>query len=100
MVIGILQEKYLLVRVNLSRSSLQTQLHFGKQVLKQSYPDKSVFRFSRMRKKLSSSELTANLLKLISAVPVPTLQEILKEPECLVGVSIQHRFNDEGILRW
>ena len=83
------------------RSYLQTQLRFRKHVLKQSYPeDKSVYCFSRMRRKLSSTELSANLLKLIDAFTVPTIEDILKVPDRLVGVCIRHRFEEEGVLKW
>ena len=38
-------------------------------VLKQSHPDKSVYCLSRRGKKLASSEVSANLCKLIHATP-------------------------------
>ena len=59
------------------KKSLEIQLRFHQHVLKQSTTDKSLYCLSRNRHKLSSSELSANLIKLISAYAHPLLDEIL-----------------------
>ncbi len=86
------------------KKCLEVQLRFRQHVLKQPYTDKSVFCVSKRGKKLSSRELSANLLKLISASPQATLTlgDILKSPELLVGMEIKHRFeaDNEGTLAW
>jgi hypothetical protein len=81
---------------------LETQLRFRQHVLKQSTTDKSLYCVSRNRHKLSSSELSANLMKLISAYPHPSMEEILHSPQLLIGLEIQHRFADNwhGIMDW
>ena len=81
---------------------LETQLRFRQHVLKQSTADKSLYQLSRHKRKLSSSELRANLEKLISAYPrLSSLEEMLHSPQLLVGSKIQHRFEDEdGELGW
>ena len=82
------------------RKHLETQLRFRQHVLKQTCTDKSMFCVSRKGKKLSSSELAANLLKLVSVAPSPTTGEVLRSPELLIGLEIRHRFDDCGILTW
>lgn len=82
------------------KKSLETQLRFRQHVLKQA-ADKSLYCLSKNRRKLSSSELVANLMTLISIFPCPSLQEIIRSPQLLIGFEIQHRFEDEdGILTW
>ena len=68
-------------------------------VLKQSHPDKSVYCLSRRGKKLASSEVSANLCKLIHATP-HFAQLLKKVPSLLVGMEIRHRFEDEDGLTW
>ena len=82
------------------RKHLETQLRFRQHVLKQTCTDKSMFCVSRKGKKLSSSELATNLLKLVSVAPSPTTGEVLRSPELLIGLEIRHRFDDCGILTW
>ena len=85
------------------RKHLETQLRFRQHVLliKQTCTDKSIFCVSRKERKLSSSELVANLLKFVSVAPSPTTEEVLRSPELLVGMEIRHRFEDDsGILTW
>ena len=85
---------------NKRRQLLEIQLRFRQHVLKQSHPDKSVYCLSRRGKKLASSEVSANLCKLIHATPCPTTEEILKVPSLLVGMEIRYRFEDEDGLTW
>ena len=83
------------------RNYLEFQLRFRQHVLKQPYSDKSVYYLSKNEKKLTSKELSAKLLMLISAAPSPTTGEILKSPKLLIGMEIKHRFEDEeGIPTW
>ena len=83
------------------KKSLETQLRFRQHVLKQSTTDKSLYCLSQNRRKLSSSELSANLMMLISAFPRPSLEEILRSPQLLIGFEIQQRFeNEDGDLTW
>lgn len=76
------------------KKSLETQLRFRQHVLKQA-ADKSFYCLSKNRRKLSSSELAANLMTLTSTFPCPSLEEILCSPQLLIGLEIQHRFEDE-----
>lgn len=56
---------------------------------------------SRRGKKLSSCELSTNLCKLIHTAPSPTVEDILKAPEKLVGQEIKHCFqNEDESLTW
>ena len=57
---------------------------------------KSVYCLSKKGKKLPSSELSVNLLKLITVTQHVTLEKILKSPNLLVGMEIEHRFEDEN----
>jgi len=79
---------------------LQTQIRFRQLVLKQQYPDKSIFCFSVARKKLHSDQLASNLILLIESTPVLTHDD-LKAPDQLIGQRIRHRFiNEDGISSW
>ena len=50
---------------------------------------------------MPSSELSVNLLKLITVTQQVTLEKILKSPNLLVGMEIEHRFEDEdGTQSW
>ena len=70
-------------------------------MLKQTFPDKSVFQYSTKGKQLTSCELLQNLCKLMDALPCPTESAILANPNLLVGTCIAHRFEDEdGCLEW
>ena len=83
------------------RKYLEVQLRFRQHVLKHPYSDKSVYHLSRNGKKLTSKQLSANLLKLISAIPTPTMDEIIKSPKLLIGMEIKHQFEDQdGIFSW
>ena len=83
------------------RKHLETQLRFRQHVLKQTFHDKSVFFASSKGKKLSSHELHANLLKLVSDTQSPTTREVLRSPVLLIGIEIRHQFEDDsGILAW
>ena len=81
---------------------MKTQIRFRQTVLKQSFPDKTIFYFSKGRKQLQSTDLAKNLTTLIEAAPDPFNEiEILYNPKLLVGTQIQHRFMDEdGDLAW
>ena len=82
------------------KKSLETQLRFCQHALKQSTADKSLYYLSRNKRKLSSFELHANLEELISAYPRPSLEEMLRSPQLLIGSKIQHRFEEDGKLEW
>lgn len=83
------------------KQALRLQLKFRKVVLKQTFPDKSVFQYSNRGKQLTSGELLQNLCKLMDASPCPAESEILADPNLLVGTRIAHRFEDEeGCLTW
>ena len=70
-------------------------------MLKQTFPDKSVFQYSKAGKQLTSFELLLNLCKLMEALPCPTESEILANLKLLVGTRISHRFEDENSdLTW
>ena len=71
-------------------------------MLKQSFPDTTVFYFSKGGKQLKSTELVKNLIKLIEAAQEAFNEvEILYNPKLLVGKQIRHRFMDEdGSLTW
>ena len=84
------------------QEALKVQIHFRQSILKQSFPDKTVFYFSKGRKQLKSADLAKNLTTLIEAAPDPFNEiEILYNPKLLVGTQIQYRFMDEdGGLAW
>lgn len=83
------------------KQALKVQLKFRKVVLKQTYPDKSVFQYSIKGKQLTSCELLQNLCKVMDASPCPTVSAILADPNLLVGTHILHRFEDEdGCQTW
>ena len=83
------------------KNSLEIQLRFRQHVLKQSFENKSVYCLSKKGKKLPSSELSVNLLKLITVTQQVALEKILKSPNLLVGMEIEHRFEDEdGTQSW
>ena len=83
------------------KQALKVQLKFRKVVLKQSFPDKAVYQYSKGKKQLTSDELLGNLCKLMDEMARPTEIEILANPKLLVGVSINHRFvHEDGGLSW
>ena len=84
------------------KEALKTQLRYRQCVLQQSFPDKSVFFFSKGGKQLSSAVLAENLTKLTATMPGPSSEiEIVYNPSLLVGMQIHHRFLDEdGNLEW
>ena len=83
------------------KQTLKTQLKFRQVVLKQTFPDKSVFQYSKAGKQLTSFELLQNLCKLMEASPCPTESEVLADLKLLVGTRISHRFEEEnGDLTW
>ena len=77
------------------RTLLQTQLRFRQFVLKQPYPDKTIFSFSKAKKKLSSDQLMSNLCELIDSSPRVEVADILSMPNSWIGKQIKHRFVDE-----
>ena len=78
------------------QEALKVQIRFRQSILKQSFPDKTVFYFSNGQKQLKSADLAKNLTTLIEAAPDPFNEiEILHNPKLLVGTQIQHRFMDE-----
>lgn len=84
------------------KEALKTQLCYHQCVLQQSFPDKSVFFFSKGSKQLSSAVLAENLIKLTATTQGPSSEiEILNNPSLLVGMQIHHRFLDEdGNPEW
>ena len=87
---------------NKKKEALKMQIRFRLVILKQSFPDKSVYHFSKGGKQLKSGDLAKNLTKLIEAAPKPFNEiEILYNPKLLVGIQIRHRFmNEDGSLEW
>ena len=51
------------------KQTLKVQLKFRKVVLKQTFPDKSVFQYSIKGKQLTSCELLQNMCKLMDTLP-------------------------------
>lgn len=93
--------------------ALKMQIKFRSKVLSQSHPDNSVFKFSHGGKVHSVDRLKQNLYKLLTvtvdeSTPSPaceqsnalSLEDILKQPEVLVGSRIKHRFELDGELVW
>ena len=89
-------------QTNTSSKKLKTQLRYRRCILQQSFPDKSVFFFSKGGKQLSSAIFAENLTKLTATTPGPSNEiEILYNPSLLVGMQIRHQFLDEdGNLEW
>ena len=84
------------------KAALKDQLKFRETILCQEYADRSVFQFSKAKKQFSSQKLLDNLCKLINAAQeLPTIESILTNPRLLIGIHIQHRFEEEdGSLTW
>ena len=87
---------------------LKLQINFRRKILNQSHPDSSVFKFSQNRKQYSIDRLKHNLFRLLieenppdeDDIPVPSPENILAEPELLVGQRIRHQFKVNGKLSW
>lgn len=87
--------------------ALKVQLNFRQKVLQQNCTDKSLFKFSQNRKQFTIGQLTSNLLKLLedssttsTCETIPSTQEILLNPQLLVGKKIKQRFVEDGKLVW
>ena len=78
----------------------EAQIKFRQVVLKQECEDKTAFTFFQNKRQFSSSKLYNNLHKLFSDSH-PSKVEVIANPQLLVGVTIQHCFEDEdGTLTW
>ena len=89
---------------------LKLQVNFRRKVLGQTHPDKSVFKFSHNRKQHSVDQLKQNLYRLLTVDdqnpgpsissdlpdPTPSLEDIMLQPQLLVGQRIRHRFQEDG----
>lgn len=102
------------------KAALKLQINFRHKVLCQSHHDNTVFKFSQNRKQHSADRLKQNLFQLLSdeelsmddlelededpvqcrPVQCPCREDILSQPELLVGLRIQHRFEVDGELSW
>ena len=94
---------------------LKLQIKYHHKVLGQIHHDKSVFQFSHNKRPFSINQLMQNLCQLLateeSHIPgtdqgeplanaIPSLEEVLDQPELLVGKKIKHRFEVDGELVW
>ena len=73
---------------------LKLQINFRHKVLGQTHPDGTVFRFSQGGKKFTNEQLQDNLYKLLATEEDlnPSLEDVLKRTQLLVGQRIKHRF--------
>ena len=87
---------------------MKVQINFRHKVLCQLHQDNSVFKFSQNRRQHSVDRLKQNLVKLLSGTheedsPIATShcpEDISLQPENLVGLRIQHRFEVDDELLW
>jgi len=92
--------------------ALKLQINFRHKVLGQSHSDKSIFQFSKNHKQHSVDHLKHNLCQLLTGIrenattesdqddQVPSLDDVLHQPDLLVGKRIKHRFQVDGKLVW
>lgn len=96
--------------------SLKMQIKFRRKVLGQSHSDNAVFKFSHGGKAHSVEMLKQNLYELLTVTesddkrctPSPdreqdsvlSPEDVIKQPELLVGRRIKHRFEVDGELVW
>lgn len=92
--------------------SLKMQIKFRCKVLGQSDSDIAVFKFTHGGKAHSVERLKQNLYKLLTVTdrctPSPDCEQdsalspedVIKQPELLVGRRIKHRFEVDGKLVW
>ena len=90
--------------------ALKLQFNFRQKVLGQTHSDKSLLKFSHNGKQYTVEQLRKNLCKLLKdqeshsttcdVTPVVTVEEILLQPQLLVGKKIKQRFNENGRLVW
>ena len=84
------------------------QLKFRQKVLSQSLPDSSLFMFSSKGKAHSLEKLKDNLCRLVDDIEQQvapeqetlSFEDILLQPELLIGRKIKHRFEVDGNLVW
>ena len=86
------------------------QFNFWQKVLGQTHSDKSLLKFSHNGKQYSVEQIRKNLCKLLKdqeshgttcdATPVVTVEEILLQPQLLVGKKIKQRFSEDKRLVW
>ena len=82
-------------------AALKLQINFRKKVSCQTHTDKFIFAFSNDGRAYTVSELTNNLLKLLSVVKQPlTPEDISNDPYCLVYQRIEHLFMCDNGLSW
>ena len=82
-------------------AALKLQMNFRKKVLCQTHTDKFIFAFSNNGRAYTVSELTNNLLKLLSVVKQPlTPEDISGDPYSLVYRRIEHLFMCDNGLNW
>ena len=91
---------------------LKMQIKFRHKVLGQSHSDNSLFKFSHGGKPHSVDQLKQNLCQLLMVAGDPecstfsnehdtlALEDVLVQPELLVGRRIKHRFEVNGELVW
>ncbi len=85
---------------------LKLQINFRHKVLGQTHSDISVFRFSQSGRKFTNDELKDNLHQLLptenddSSPTKASLDDIVKQPQLLVGLRIKHRFEEDGQMIW
>jgi hypothetical protein len=101
-----------LTKISDKKQALKLQINFRRKVLCQSYHDSSVFKFSQNRKQHSVDRLKQNLFQLLSDQETSSdknddspaasqcHEDILSQPELLVGLRIRHRFEEDGKLSW
>ncbi len=80
------------------QEALKIQIDFRRKVLCQSYPDKTIFYFTHLRKALTECQLKSNLFKLL-----PPTQELISadaDPELLIYRRIRHKFECDGSFKW
>ena len=79
------------------------QINFRRKVLGQSHPDKSFFLFSHNRKQHSVDQLKKNLYQLLAVGeenPTISIEDVVQQPELLVGCRVKHRFETDRELVW
>ena len=90
--------------------ALKTQLLFRKNVLKQEYPDPTIWYFSTKGKQRTVTELKNNLIKLTNVtyerdsedqIGEITLTDVMKNPTLLIGRRIEQIFEEsDGTTNW
>ena len=82
------------------RKYLEVQLRFRQHVLNRRTSTNHFSVYQKREKSCHLKNYLTILLTLISAVSLPTTEEILKCPKLLVGMQVKHCFEDEGIFTW